>query len=51
MRIKWLNYMVLTIGNALKERQWLSSRNMHNSVDYKLSLSSDLALTFCLHIS
>lgn len=46
----WLNYMVLTMGNGLKERQWLSNRNMHTSVDCKLSLSYDLAFKFCLHM-
>lgn len=42
----WVNYMVLTMGDSFKKRQWLSSRNMHTSVDCKLSLSCDLAFKF-----
>ena len=46
------NYVVelrgFNLGEWLKRRQRLSSRNMHNSVDYKLLLSHDLALKFDL---
>lgn len=36
------------LGEWLKGRQRLSSRNTHNSVDYRLLLSHDLALKFDL---
>lgn len=36
------------LGEWLKGRQRLSSRNTHNSVDYRLLWSHDLALKFDL---